>query len=73
MLASSENAKSRWRLHSNGSQFFITTVPTPHLDGKHTVFGEVIEGQEFIKAVESVGSPSGTPGEKVLIAKCGSL
>ena len=58
---------------SNGSQFFITTVPTPHLNGKHTVFGEVIEGQEFVKAVESVGSSSGTPSEKVLIAKCGSL
>ena len=58
---------------SNGSQFFITTVPTPHLNGKHTVFGEVVEGQEFIKAVEGVGSSSGTPSEKVVIAKCGSV
>ena len=66
-------AKSVPHSCSNGSQFFITTVPTPHLNGKHTVFGEVIEGQEFVKAVESVGSSSGTPSEKVLIAKCGSL
>lgn len=60
-------------MDSNGSQFFITTVPTPHLNGKHTVFGEVIEGQEFVKAVEGVGSSDGTPSEKVLIAKSGSL
>lgn len=45
--------------NTNGSQFFITTVPTPHLNGKHTVFGEVIEGQEFIKAIEGTGSDSG--------------
>lgn len=45
--------------NTNGSQFFITTVPTPHLDGKHTVFGEVVEGHEFIKAIEGVGSDSG--------------
>ncbi|KAL8710640.1 MAG: hypothetical protein Q9220_004864 [cf. Caloplaca sp. 1 TL-2023] len=46
-------------LLSNGSQFFITTVATPHLNGKHTVFGEVIQGEEYVKAIESVGSPSG--------------
>lgn len=58
---------------SNGSQFFITTVPTPHLNGKHTVFGEVIEGQEFVKAIEATGSSSGTTSEEVRIAKCGAL
>ncbi|KAL8809834.1 MAG: hypothetical protein Q9200_003080 [Gallowayella weberi] len=45
--------------NTNGSQFFITTVPTPHLNGKHTVFGEVVSGQEYVKAVEDVGSSSG--------------
>ncbi|KAL8948599.1 MAG: hypothetical protein Q9222_005226 [Ikaeria aurantiellina] len=45
--------------NTNGSQFFITTVATPHLNGKHTVFGEVVQGEEYVKAIESVGSPSG--------------
>ncbi|KAL8727176.1 MAG: hypothetical protein Q9166_006213 [cf. Caloplaca sp. 2 TL-2023] len=45
--------------NTNGSQFFITTVATPHLNGKHTVFGEVISGQEHVKAIEDVGSKSG--------------
>ena len=58
---------------SNGSQFFITTVPTPHLNGKHTVFGKVIEGTEFVDAIEGVGSSDGTPNSKVLIQDCGSL
>ena len=71
-LFCSSKAKSEgW--YSNGSQFFITTVPTPHLDGKHTVFGKVIEGKEYIDAIESVGSPDGTPTEKVVIVGCGSL
>ncbi|KAL8785669.1 MAG: hypothetical protein Q9213_003228 [Squamulea squamosa] len=45
--------------NTNGSQFFITTVATPHLNGKHTVFGEVVSGQEYVKAIEDVGSSSG--------------
>ncbi|KAI4159457.1 MAG: hypothetical protein L6R39_000359 [Caloplaca ligustica] len=59
--------------NTNGSQFFITTVPTPHLDGKHTVFGEVVSGQEYVKAIESCGSPNGNPSSKVVIVESGIL
>ncbi|CAO1603714.1 Peptidyl-prolyl cis-trans isomerase [Xanthoria calcicola] len=59
--------------NTNGSQFFITTVSTPHLDGKHTVFGEVVSGQEYVKAIEDVGSASGKTSSKVTIVKSGAL
>ena len=57
--------------NTNGSQFFITTVATPWLDGKHVVFGEVLEGMEIVKAVEAVGSSSGRPSKTVTIVDSG--
>ena len=60
--------------NTNGSQFFITVVECPWLDGKHTVFGEVTEGYEkVVKTLESYGSESGTPKDKFYIKDCGQL
>jgi len=58
---------------TNGSQFFICTVKTPWLDGKHVVFGKVIEGLDVVKAVEAVGSQSGKPSKEVKIVDSGEL
>ena len=54
---------------TDGSQFFLTFVPTGYLDGKHTVFGEVMKGMDTIKALESAGSSSGKTKEKLEIKK----
>jgi len=59
--------------NTNGSQFFLCTVACPWLDGKHCVFGRVVEGMAVVKAIEAVGSQSGTPSKKVVIAKSGQL
>eukprot|EP00466_Bigelowiella_natans_P010244 jgi/Bigna1/86600/estExt_fgenesh1_pg.C_120050 len=58
---------------TNGSQFFITTVPTPWLNGKHVVFGKVLEGQNVVDLIESYGTASGTPKAQVRISNCGQL
>eukprot|EP00050_Salpingoeca_kvevrii_P016454 m.55602 g.55602 ORF g.55602 m.55602 type:complete len:171 (-) comp6944_c0_seq2:39-551(-) len=58
---------------TNGSQFFITTVKTAWLDGRHVVFGKVSEGMDVVMEIEKVGSGSGTPSKKVRIAKSGEL
>ena len=59
--------------NTNGSQFFLTTVVTPWLDGKHVVFGEVIEGSDVVKHIESLGSQSGKTSKKIVVADCGVL
>jgi len=59
--------------NTNGSQFFLCTTQTSHLDGKHVVFGKVVEGMEVVKAVEAVGSGSGSTSEKVVVSDCGEL
>lgn len=58
---------------TNGSQFFITTVNTPWLDGKHVVFGRVLEGQDVVDAVEKVGSGQGATSKPVKIEDSGEL
>lgn len=58
---------------SNGSQFFLCTAKTAWLDGKHVVFGSVVNGMDVVKAIEAVGSSSGKTSEKVVIADCGEL
>lgn len=58
---------------TNGSQFFICTAKTPHLDGRHVVFGVVESGWEVVKEIEGMGSRSGSPSAKVVITDCGVL
>merc|ERR1712194_923406 len=57
--------------NTNGSQFFICTGETPHLNGKHVVFGKVVLGLQVLMAMERVGSGSGKPSKKVTIRDCG--
>ena len=59
--------------NTNGSQFFITTVVTKWLDGKHVVFGEVVEGMDTVKALEKLGSESGKVKPIIKIAACGTV
>ena len=58
---------------TNGSQFFLTTVKTEWLDGKHVVFGSVTAGMDVVKAIEAVGSDSGRTSKPVVVADCGQL
>ena len=58
---------------TNGSQFFVCTSRTDWLDGKHVVFGKVIEGMDVVKAVEEVGSQSGKTSAEVTVADSGEM
>jgi cyclophilin family peptidyl-prolyl cis-trans isomerase len=59
--------------NTNGSQFFLCTVQTAWLDGKHVVFGQVKEGMEVVKALEAKGSQSGKTSTECKISDCGQL
>ena len=59
--------------NTNGSQFFITTVPCPWLDGKHVVFGKVVQGADIVRQMEAQGSQNGKTRSPVVITNCGQL
>lgn len=58
---------------TNGSQFFICTSKTSWLDGKHVVFGKVVDGYSVVQAMEKVGSQSGKTSSTVSIGDCGQI
>jgi cyclophilin family peptidyl-prolyl cis-trans isomerase len=68
MLAMSNSGRN-----SNGSQFFITTVKTQWLDGKHVIFGMVVDGEHTIKKIEKTGTYGGKPKSVSTIVNCGEL
>lgn len=59
--------------HTNGSQFFICTTKTSHLDGRHTVFGVVLDGWDVVRKIERLGSRSGRTSKKIVVQRCGIL
>jgi peptidyl-prolyl isomerase F (cyclophilin D) len=59
--------------NTNGSQFFLCLVKTDFLDGKHVVFGGVVEGMEVVNRIAASGSQAGRTSKKIVIADCGQM
>jgi peptidyl-prolyl isomerase H (cyclophilin H) len=60
--------------NTNGSQFFITCEPLPNLDGKHVVFGKVVEGMDVVRKIENTRTNVGDrPMQDVAVAQCGEM
>ena len=59
--------------NTNGAQFFLTVAETPWLDGKHVVFGKVVDGMDVVKELEKCGSARGRTSKKLVISDCGEV
>lgn len=59
--------------NTNGSQFFLCTIKTDWLDGKHVVFGSVVNGMDVVRQIERLGSRSGATTQRIEVADCGQL
>jgi peptidyl-prolyl isomerase H (cyclophilin H) len=59
--------------NTNGSQFFITTTATPFLNGKHVVFGKVVDGMEVVRKVENTRTTRDKPNQDVSVVLCGEM
>lgn len=59
--------------HTNGSQFFLTFIACPWLDGKHVVFGKITEGMDLLQLVEKYGTNSGRTRAEIKVEDCGEI
>lgn len=59
--------------NTNGCQFFITAAPTPFLNGKHVVFGQVVDGMDIVRMIENTRTTNDKPNQDVTIVQCGEM